>query len=311
MSDQDVVGLETAQADSAETVEEQAVDLFAEDLNLDDLDISDEATSEGDTAETPEEEAGDATDAQEPAQADIPAHLQGKSQAELVEMVRNLESIKGTQGNKIGIQDSEIGSLRSQVEKLEQFANTYLSRELDSKSVDQPAEAAQEFDFLDNPAEAINQAIANSEVAKQLAAMKAKEEAAKAKAAVLQLSPNFDTIQASPEFAGWLQENPAMLAAAQQAHATNDVNAAANLANTFEKLTGFGKTQEAAPEVATQREQQAAALKGATPKAGKGKPLPTFKQSDMRRLRRENPNRYAKMEQHFNAAYASGRVIMD
>lgn len=300
-----VDGLETNEGSVADDQSVGTVDLFAEDLDLEALNSNDEATIEEAEEEVPAKEDGNDAVVTEPAEADIPEHLRNKSAAEYVEMIRNLESIKGTQGN-------ELGTLRSQVTELQKFADTYLNRQLNSEEAPAPAAPVEEeIDFYSNPQEAINRAIANSDLAKQMQQRQIQEAQAQARAQANALCPDFETVQAAPEFAQWLQGNPAMMQAAIVADQKNDAAAAANLANAFKQMTGYGveapKVEEA---VASKREESVQAVKGAAPRTGR-KPPVQFKQSELRQLAKVNPTRYQAMSAIIDKAYIEGRVIKD
>lgn len=306
MTDQNVNGTETEVAPGTEEVALEAVDLFADDFDLDSLGNSEETTEAEAAAESPSLEEGNTSENtgpedQAPA-SDIPAHLQGKTAEQLVDMVRDLERLKGSQGN-------ELGTLRSQVAELQQFANAHLNRKLDSLDVEDPfADEGRDADADYTDSVDVNDVVSNNPVVQKMAAKLAADEAAAAMVEAESLVENFQEVTRSEGFVKYLKDHPAFMEIAVKADATNDVASAAQLAKAY--LATVPAASPVKDEVKEARTSKVENLKGVK-SSNQAKPKQGFKASDLRTLMRTDPARYRELMPHIQKAYQEGRVIND
>lgn len=243
--------------------------------------------------EAPAQEADNAPVANESA---IPDKYKGKSLEEIVKMHQEAEKL-------IGRQAQEVGEVRK-------LADDLIKQQLNTTKQDtQPSAEDNEIDYFADPDKAVNHAVENNPVVKQLkeqAEMQARQQGA----AQLQAKfPNFPEIVNSEEFTNWIKGSRVRLDLFTRAN-NFDLDAAEELLETFTTIKGIKSKQadetlvKGEEQKRTQQLRSAAVQKGGTGEVSK----PVYKRVDLIRLRMTDPARYNDMQDEIMQAYNEGRV---
>jgi hypothetical protein len=252
------------------------------------------------TIPEPTEQAVDNTEeiAKEP---DLPEKYRGKSLEEVVRMHQESEKL-------IGRQAQEVGESRK---LLDQF----IKQQLEQKHDTQQPSKAQEIDWFEDPAKAVNQAVENNPILKQLQEQQAQQAQVVAQQAIEKAHPDYLDVAASEDFAQWVQGSKIRMGL--YAKASNfDVDSAMELLETYKSLRNI-KTQKAeqtkAADESLKKADEASrskALKTASvQQGGTGESTkPIYRRADLIRLRMQDPKRYEDMADDILAAYNEGRV---
>lgn len=229
-------------------------------------------------------------------EAAIPEKYKGKSLDEIVKMHQEAEKL-------IGRQAQEVGEVRK-------LADELIKQQLNTNKQDtQPSVQDNEIDYFADPDKAVNHAVENNPVVRQLreqAEMQSRQQAA----AQLQTKyPNFQEIVASDDFANWIKTSKVRLELFAKAN-NYDYDSAEELLETYTQLRGV-KAQQAdatlkqGEDVKRSQTLKAAAVqKGGSGEVGK----PIYRRVDLIRLRMQDPERYNAMQDDIMAAYNEGRV---
>ena len=226
---------------------------------------------------------------------EVPDKFKGKSKEEIAESYVNLEKEAGRRANEVG----ELRKLTDQIlqQQVAQGAAPQQNEQVNEVGFD---------DFIDNPAAAVDQALANNPRLKALEENLINQRGLAAKAQILERHSDVDEIMASPEFQTWITETPTRSKLLQEAHASQDVDLASDVFTMY-KQTRQTATEEARVErdsIAKADLKKAAVETGTAPASTK----PRYKRSDLIRLKIEQPNRYEAMSAQIRLAYAEGRV---
>jgi hypothetical protein len=231
-----------------------------------------------------------------PVEDNIPEKYKGKSFDEIIKMHQEAEKL-------IGRQAQEVGEVRKLADELiKQQLNT-------TKQDTQPSSADNEIDYFADPDKAVNHAVENNPVVKQLKEQQEAQLRQQAAANLQAKFPNFQDIVASDDFANWIKSSKVRLDLFARANAY-DFDAAEELLDTYTTIKGVKATQ--ADETLKQSEstkrnqtlKAAAVQKGGTGEVGK----PIYRRVDLIRLRMQDPERYNAMQDDIMAAYNEGRV---
>jgi hypothetical protein len=218
----------------------------------------------------------------------------------------------------IGRQSQELGSLRETHDKYLLTALEAAQRQpATSTTQDAPED---DVDYFVNPKAAIEKAVSNHPLVKELAAKQGQSQKERAQAAFEAKHPDAKDVMQDPGFADWVKASPARLKRLELAD-RYDFDAADDLFSTYKEIKAAKTTVTQAPDpVAAPRDTAAAdAARAAALKAGKvpsGNASPTgtstgklYRRSDLMRLRNTDPERYEAMGPEILAAYAEKRVI--
>lgn len=246
--------------------------------------------------EAPAQEADNAPVANETA---VPDKYKGKSLEEIVKMHQEAEKL-------IGRQAQEVGEVR-------RLADELIKQQLNTNKQDtQPSSVDNEIDYFADPDKAVNRAVENNPVVRQLKEQ-ADVQAREAVVANLQKKyPNYLDIVQTEDFANWIKASKVRINLLTEAENYN-YDAADELLDTYTAIKGMKAQQAQKAETAlvdnekTTRSQalrSAAVQKGGTGEVSK----PIYKRVDIIRLRMTDPNRYNDMHEDIMQAYAEGRV---
>jgi hypothetical protein len=234
-------------------------------------------------------------------EAEVPEKYKGKSLDEIVRMHQEAEKL-------IGRQAQEVGENRK---LLDQFIKQQLEQKHDTQ---QPVKA-QEIDWFEDPAKAVNQAVENNPILKQLQEQQAQQAQLVALQTIEKAHPDYLDIAQSEDFAQWVQGSKVRMGIFAKAN-NYDVDSAFELLETYKSLRNI-KTQKAEQVKAadeslkkTESENRSKALKtAAVQEGGTGESSkPVYRRADLIRLRMQDPKRYEDMADDILAAYNEGRV---
>jgi hypothetical protein len=270
------------------------IELQEEQGNADNVTNLDQTTS---LEPTPEVVNSEPEVKQEP---EVPEKYRGKSLEEIVKMHQESEKL-------IGRQAQEVGESRKLLDQ-------YIKQQLEAKHDTQPVKA-QEIDWFEDPAKAVNQAVENNPILKQLQEQQAQQAQVVAQQTIEKAHPDYLDVAASDDFAQWVQGSKIRMGL--YAKASNfDVDSAMELLETYKSLRNI-KTQKAEQTKAADEtlkkadeESRSKALKtAAVQQGGTGESSkPIYRRADLIRLRMQDPSRYESMADDILQAYAEGRV---
>ena len=238
--------------------------------------------------------------ATEPVKDDIPEKYKGKSLDEIVRMHQEAEKL-------IGRQAQEVGEVRK-------LADSLLKQQLEQKHDTQPV-TAQEIDWFEDPAKAVNQAIENNPLLKQLTEQQQLQAQKAAVDYIQKAHPDYLSVAQSEDFINWVKESKIRMGMMAQAE-NYDVDAALELLGTYKSLKGIKAQQQQTTQAADESLKKAdeanrsKALKtAAVQQGGTGESTkPIYRRADLIRLRMQDPARYESMADDILQAYAEGRV---
>jgi hypothetical protein len=231
---------------------------------------------------------------------DVPEKYRGKSLEEVVRMHQESEKL-------IGRQAQEVGENR-------RLLDQFIKQQLESKQEASPSKA-QEIDYFEDPAKAINQAVENNPILRQLQEQQAQQAQLVAKQTIEKAHPDYLSVAQSDDFAAWIQGSKVRVQLFAQA-SNYDVDSALELLETYKSLRGIQAQKSATTKAAdeslkkTDEESRGKALKAASvQQGGTGESTKNiYRRADLIRLRMQEPERYESMADEILNAYAEGRV---
>jgi hypothetical protein len=235
--------------------------------------------------------------AQEP---EVPEKYKGKTLDDIVRMHQEAEKL-------IGRQAQEVGEVRK-------LADSLLKQQLESKHDTQPVKA-QEIDWFEDPARAVNQAVENNPILKKLQEEQAKQVQMAALQTIEKSHPDFISVAQSEDFQQWVGGSKVRQQLFAQAN-NYDADSALELLDTYKAIRGIQQQKEETSKAADEKLKQAdevsrsKALKtAAVQQGGTGESTkPIYRRADLIRLRMQDPKRYEGMADDILQAYAEGRV---
>lgn len=233
-------------------------------------------------------------------QPELPEKYRGKSLDEIIKMHQEAEKL-------IGRQAQEVGEVRK-------LADSLLKQQLEQKHDTQPSKA-QEIDWFEDPAKAVNQAVANNPVLKQLQEQQAQQAQLVAMQTIEKAHPDYLSIAQSEDFASWIQGSKVRMELFAKAN-NYDVDSALELLETYKSIRNVKQQKAEATKAAdeslkkVEEENRSKALKtAAVQQGGTGESTkPVYRRADLIRLRMQDPARYESMADEILQAYAEGRV---
>lgn len=271
--------IDEEQQPELELQEGEALGNIMEDNPLDSAPIEEPVAEEPPVAEAEQQE-------------DNPDRFAGKTQDELLDIVRE-------QDRRIGQQGNELGNLRSTFEALSKAQ---------SVPVEPEPEPVEEADFFVDPQKAVDQRIHNHPALKEAREMAQKLAYAQSLATLQQRHPDLETVMNSEGFKTWITASPSRTRRLQQADLSGDVDEADDLLSTFKEVT---RTVNTAKRV--EKQAQKKAVKNATVSATRSNPdaassKRVYRSADIIELMKERPDRFEALENEIIQAYAEGRV---
>ena len=244
-----------------------------------------------------EQEPTPEVDNPSPIEPEVPEKYKGKSLDQIVKMHQEAEKL-------IGRQAQEVGESRKLLDE-------YIKQQLNTTKNDvQPVQ--QEIDWFEDPAKAVNQAVENNPVLKQLKEQQAEQQKYAALQTIEKSHPDFMGIAQSEDFAQWVQGSKIRMQLFAQAN-NYDVDAAMELLGNYKSIKGIQEQKsqkaddtlkKADSEARTKTLKAAGVQQGGSGETGK----PIYRRTDLIRLRMQDPERYNNMQDDIMAAYNEGRV---
>jgi hypothetical protein len=231
---------------------------------------------------------------------EVPEKYKGKTLDDIVRMHQEAEKL-------IGRQAQEVGEVRK-------LADSLLKQQLESKHDTQPVKA-QEIDWFEDPARAVNQAVENNPILKKLQEEQAKQVQMVALQTIEKAHPDFISVAQSEDFQQWVGLSKVRQQLFSQAN-NYDADSALELLDTYKVIRGIQQNKEETSKAADEKLKQAdnasrnKALKtAAVQQGGTGESTkPVYRRADLIRLRMQDPSRYESMADDILQAYAEGRV---
>lgn len=249
----------------------------------------------------PPEPTQDVDTSSEPAY-EPPEKYKGKSLDEIIRMHQEAEKL-------IGRQAQEVGESRKLLDEV-------IKQQLNTQKNDVQPSKQQEIDWFEDPAKAVNQAVENNPVLKQLQEQQEQQAKAVALQTIEKQHPDFMSVAQSEDFAQWIQGSKVRMQLFAQAN-NYDVDSALELLGNYKSIKGIQAQQKQEANKATEEamkktevEARTKTLKAAgVQQGGSGEVTkPIYRRTDLIRLKMTDPQRYMDMEADILQAYAEHRV---
>ena len=253
------------------------------------IEREDEQASQEDVfAEQPEVVEEQAT----PSEPEIPDKYQNKSAQELVQMHQEAEKL-------LGRQSSEVGELRKVVDN-------YIQTQL-TPAPQQQEEQVEEVDFFTDPEKAVAQAIQNHPKIKEAESVSQQYKMQTALSALKTNHPDMEGILKDTKFAEWIQSSKIRTKLFVAADKQYDYEAADELFNLWkERQQMIG--QAATAEKQSRKQAVKNASTGNARGSSESSPKKIYRRADIIKLMKEDPHRYAALQDEIMRAYAEKRV---
>ena len=247
-----------------------------------------QASTEDVFAEQPQQEIEEQVTPSEP---EIPDKYQGKSAQELVQMHQEAEKL-------LGRQSSEVGELRKVVDN-------YIQAQLTTEP--QQQEQVEEVDFFTDPEKAVAQAIQNHPKIKEAESVSQQYRMQTALSALKTNHPDMESILQDTKFAEWIQGSKVRTKLFVAADKEYDYEAADELFNLWkERQQMIG--QAASAEKQSRKQAVRTASTGNASGSSESSPKKIYRRADIIKLMKEDPHRYAALQDEIMRAYAEKRV---
>jgi hypothetical protein len=222
---------------------------------------------------------------------DIPEKYQNKSAQELVQMHQEAEKL-------LGRQSSEVGELRKVVDN-------YIQAQL--TPAPQQQEQVEEIDFFTDPEKAVAQAIQNHPKIKEAESASQQYKMQTALAALKANHPDMESILQDTKFAEWIEASKVRTKLFVAADKQYDYEAADELFNLWkERQQMIG--QAATAEKQSRKQAVKNASTGSASGSSESSPKKIYRRADIIKLMKEDPHRYAALQDEIMRAYAEKRV---
>jgi hypothetical protein len=226
-----------------------------------------------------------------PSEPDIPDKYQNKSAQELVQMHQEAEKL-------LGRQSSEVGELRKVVDN-------YIQAQLTTEP--QQQEKVEEVDFFTDPEKAVAQAIQNHPKIKEAESVSQQYRMQTALSALKTNHPDMESILKDTKFAEWIQGSKVRTKLFVAADKEYDYEAADELFNLWkERQQMIG--QAASAEKQSRKQAVRTASTGNASGSSESSPKKIYRRADIIKLMKEDPHRYAALQDEIMRAYAEKRV---
>jgi hypothetical protein len=226
-----------------------------------------------------------------PSEPDIPDKYQNKSAQELVQMHQEAEKL-------LGRQSSEVGELRKVVDN-------YIQAQLTTEP--QQQEQVEEVDFFTDPEKAVAQAIQNHPKIKEAESVSQQYRMQTALSALKTNHPDMESILQDTKFAEWIQGSKVRTKLFVAADKEYDYEAADELFNLWkERQQMIG--QAASAEKQSRKQAVRTASTGNASGSSESSPKKIYRRADIIKLMKEDPHRYAALQDEIMRAYAEKRV---
>jgi hypothetical protein len=226
----------------------------------------------------------------------IPEKYKGKSLDDIVKMHQEAEKL-------IGRQAQEVGEVRK-------LADELIKQQLNNNKQDtQPSVADNEIDYFADPNKAVNHAVENNPVVKQLREQQEVQMRQSQATKLQEKFPDFQSIVGSDDFANWIKSSRVRLDLFAKAN-NYDFDSAEELLETYTTIKGIKSKQADEALIKEEANKRSDTLRSATVQKGTANEVskPIYRRVDLIRLRMQDPERYNAMQDDIMAAYNEGRV---
>jgi len=222
---------------------------------------------------------------------DLPEKYKGKTRAEIARMHTEAEKA-------IGRQSSEVGELRA---AFDEFVTSSV------KAKDEP-KVEEDVDFFIDPEAAVKRAIDNHPKLKQAEAVTAEMQKRQSLARLKTDFPDMEKTLAEPAFAEWVKASPVRVRLYQNADKTYDYDSAAELFNNWAERANIVEQTKVTEKQAQSNEVRKASTGNTRSNPDARRTKKVYRRSDIIRMMRTDPERYASMEEEIQLAYLEKRV---
>lgn len=223
---------------------------------------------------------------------ELPDKYKDKPVEELVRMHQEAEKLLGRQG-------AEVGDLRKAVDDL-------LKTKLDEfKGGNEVEDQEEDFDFYENPKEAVNRTLEKSETIQQMKQMLAQQQQAEVLKMIENKYPDYRDTLKNENFVEWIKASKVRTELLQRAD-KYDLDAAFELLGNWKELKGTVEKVKEVNEKDRKLQRKAASTGG----GGSSEPVSRkiYRRTDLVNLMRTNPRKYMANVEEYDRAYAEGRV---
>jgi hypothetical protein len=232
---------------------------------------------------------------EEPKEEALPDKYQGKSASDIARMHQELEK-------RLGQQSSEVGELRQAFDEM--VKNSMATQQAPTPEVTE----VEDVDFFADPKAAVNRAIANNPVLRQMQEATVAAQKEKALVAIQAKHSDMKEVLGSESFQTWVRGSQFRQNLFAQADTNYDFAAADELLTLYKDTQGVVKSQAAVEKVAKKAE-----LKKASTGSSRSNPegqttRKVYRRRDIIELMNRDPKRYEAMQPEIMKAYQEGRV---
>ena len=232
---------------------------------------------------------------EEPEEEALPDKYQGKSASDIARMHQELEK-------RLGQQSSEVGELRQAFDEM--VKNSMATQQAPTPEVTE----VEDVDFFADPKAAVNAAIANNPVLRQMQEATVAAQKEKALVAIQAKHSDMKEVLGSESFQTWVRGSQFRQNLFAQADTNYDFAAADELLTLYKDTQGVVKSQAAVEKVAKKAE-----LKKASTGSSRSNPegqttRKVYRRRDIIELMNRDPKRYEAMQPEIMKAYQEGRV---
>ena len=268
-------------------------EVIAETNNLTLDDMVEETPEESQVA--PDESPVESEVVEEPEEDVLPDKYQGKSASDIARMHQELEK-------RLGQQSSEVGELRQAFDEI--VKNSMAAQQAPTPEVTD----VEDVDFFADPKAAMNQAIANNPVMRQMQEATVQLQKEKSLAAIQAKHSDMKDVIGSESFQTWVKGSQFRQNLFAQADQQYDFAAADELLTLFKDTQGAVKRHAAVEKVAKKAEIKKASTGSSRSNPEGQSSRKVYRRTDIVELNRTNPARYEAMLPDILKAYAEGRV---
>ena len=225
----------------------------------------------------------------------LPDKYQGKSASDIARMHQELEK-------RLGQQSSEVGELRNAFDEM--VKNSMAAQQAPTPEVKE----VEDVDFFADPNAAVNQAIANNPVMRQMQEATMQLQKEKALASIQAKHTDMKEVISSPKFQEWVKGSQFRQNLFAQADQNYDFAAADELLTLYKDTQGVVKSQAAVEKVAKKAELKKASTGSSRSNPEGQSTRKVYRRRDIIELMNRDPKRYEAMQPEIMKAYSEGRV---
>jgi hypothetical protein len=258
------------------------------------LTLDDMVEDTPETTEVAPESAEVESSTEEPNENALPDKYQGKSATDIARMHQELEK-------RLGQQSSEVGELRQAFDDMVRQGMAQQAPAPEVTEVD-------DVDFFADPKTAVNQAIANNPVLRQMQEATVQLQKEKSLTAIRAKHPDMKDVITTDKFQTWVKGSQFRQNLFAQADQNYDFAAADELLTLYKDTQGVIKSQAAVEKVAKKAELKKASTGSSRSNPEGQSTRKVYRRRDIIELMNSDPKRYAAMSDEIMKAYAEGRV---